>query len=114
SATVPPVNGYFPKFTTTTAYAGFPNQPPAGVPIVFANIYTGNNPQVTPPSTPTTAQIILDGWGLPGPSGTGPGPPSSPNPPGAGLPHAFAVRDGHEEPAERSAGTVFPGNDTAY
>jgi hypothetical protein len=61
SATVPTAASLFPEFTTTTAYAGFPNNPPTGVPIVFSNIYTGGNPQVTPPSTPTTAQITLNG-----------------------------------------------------
>jgi hypothetical protein len=67
SAILPAANDYFPQFTTTTAYAGFPNNPPAGVPIVFSNIST--NPSraggiwtvVTPPSTPTTAQITLNG-----------------------------------------------------
>lgn len=107
SATVPPANGYFTKFTTTP-YAGFPNVPPAGVPIVFANIYTGKSPQVTPPSTVTTAQITLDGWGLPGPSGLGPGPPTYPNPPGAGLPqNVSAVRDGHTKSAQRSGRAVL-------
>ena len=52
-----------------------------GVPIVFANIST--NPTFSggawhftaPPSTPTTGVIVLNGWGLPGPTGLGPGPP---------------------------------------
>lgn len=119
SATVPPVNGYFPQFTTTTAYAGFPNQPPTGVPIVFANIF--NQPTFSGgvwaypalPSTPTVGQIILDGWGLPGPSGSGPGPPTYPNPPGAGLNNAIALRGGYAESFERPGGTVFPGGDTS-
>lgn len=68
SATAPPANGYFPSFTTTSAYAGFPNAPPAGVPIVFTNTFNGavanagHTPAWTwpfPPSTPTTAQITL-------------------------------------------------------
>jgi hypothetical protein len=103
SATTPA--GYFPSFTTTTAYAGFPNNPPTGVPIVFSNIST--NPSrsggvwtvVAPPSTPTTAQITLNG--------------------ASNLtPHLFevernvgSVRLGHEEPAERYAGPIFPGSD---
>jgi hypothetical protein len=70
SATTPASSGYWPQFTTTTAYAGFPNNPPAGVPIVFSNIST--NPSlaggvwtvVTPPSTATTAQITLNGMSI--------------------------------------------------
>jgi hypothetical protein len=70
SATAPASSGYWPQFTTTTAYAGFPNNPPAGVPIVFSNIST--NPSlaggvwtvVTPPSTATTAQITLNGMSI--------------------------------------------------
>jgi hypothetical protein len=108
SATVPTAASVFPEFTTTTAYAGFPNNPPTGVPIVFSNIST--NPSrsggvwtvVTPPSTPTTAQITLNG--------------------ASNLtPHIFedarnvgSVRLGHEEPAERSAGAVFPGGDASH
>lgn len=120
SATVPPANGYFPEFTTTTAYAGFPNQPPDGVPIVFANIWTVPElsgdvwTDVVPPSTPTVAQITLGGWGLPGPSGSGPGPPTYPNPPGAGLNDVGAIRLGHAEPAERSAGSVLSRDDTTH
>lgn len=102
SATAPAANGYFPQFTTTTAYAGFPNNPPAGVPIVFSNIST--NPSrsggvwtvVPPPSTPTTAQITLNGMSILVPHDVG------------------SVRDGYEEFAERSAGPVFSGNDTAH
>lgn len=102
SATTPAANGYFPKFTTTTAYAGFPNQPPAGVPIVFSNIST--NPSfsggawVVPPvpSTPTTAQITLNGASNLTPV----------------LADAGSVSLGHEEFAERSAGTVFSRDDT--
>lgn len=95
SATVPPVNGYFPKFTTTTAYAGFPNNPPAGVPIVFSNIYTGGATQVAPPSTPTVAQITLNGASNL-------------------VPHVSDLRFGHEEFVERHHGTVFPGDDTSH
>jgi hypothetical protein len=99
SATTPA--GYFPSFTTTTAYAGFPNNPPAGVPIVFSNIFT--NPTfsagawhpVAVPSTPTVAQITLDGASNLTPV----------------LADAGSVHLGHEEPAERYAGTVFPGTD---
>lgn len=119
SAIAPTAASVFPAFTTAP-YTGFPNQPPNGVPIVFANIST--NPSkagsvwtaVPPPSTATTAPIILDGWGLPGPSGLGPGPPTYPTAPGTGLHDVGAVRDGHTEPAERSAGPVLFGSDTAH
>lgn len=114
SATSPTAASFFPSFTTTPAYAGFPNQPPAGVPIVFANVWatptlSGGVWTAHPPaSTATVGQIILNGWGLPGPSGLGPGPPSNPNPPGAGLPHVFeSVPGGYSEPAQRSGGPVF-------
>jgi hypothetical protein len=100
SATVPTAASLFPEFTTTTAYAGFPNNPPTGVPIVFSNIYTGGNPQVTPPSTPTTAQITLNG--------------ASNLTPHLGSTDVGSVRLGHEELAERSAGTVFPGSDASH
>lgn len=112
SATSPTAASWFPQFTTTGAYAGFPNQPPTGVPIVFANISTkpsfsgGVWTVVTPPSTATTAQIILNGWGPPGPSGLGPGPPSYPNPPGAGLPHLASAEDSTS--VESGSGLVFP------
>lgn len=62
SATSPPANGYFPQFTTAP-YAGFPNQPPNGVPIVFSNIFTiptfasGVWTPHPPPFTVTTAVI---------------------------------------------------------
>jgi hypothetical protein len=101
SATSPAANGYFPQFTTTTAYAGFPNNPPTGVPIVFSNIST--NPSrsggvwtvVPPPSTPTTAQITLNG--------------------ASNLtPHASDLRFGHTEFIERHSGTVFPGDDPSH
>lgn len=99
NATTPPANGYFPKFTTTTAYAGFPNNPPAGVPIVFSNIYTGGATQITPPSTPTVAQITLNGMSILVPHML------------AGEDDADAVRDGHTEFSERSAGSVLSGED---
>jgi hypothetical protein len=108
SATVPTAASLFPEFTTTTAYAGFPNNPPTGVPIVFSNIST--NPSrsggvwtvVPPPSTATIAQITLNG--------------------ASNLtPHLFeaarnagSIRLGHEEPTERSAGAVFPGGDATH
>jgi hypothetical protein len=106
SATVPTAASVFPEFTTTTAYAGFPNNPPAGVPIVFSNIST--NPSrsggvwtvVPPPSTPTTAQITLNG--------------ASNLTPHLGSTDVGSVRLGHEELAERSAGTVFPGSDAEH
>lgn len=91
SGTAPP--SYFPSFTTTTAYAGFPNQPPTGVPIVYANIFTGGATPVIPPSTPTVAQIILNGMSILAPH--------------LGEDDAGAVSGGHAEPAERSAGTVL-------
>jgi hypothetical protein len=108
SATVPAASGYFPQYTATTAYAGFPNNPPTGVPIVFSNIFT--NPSrsggvwtvVAPPSTPTVAQITLNG--------------------ASNLtPHLFeaarnagSIRLGHEESAERHSGPIFPGSDTEH
>jgi hypothetical protein len=53
SATAPAANGYFTQFTSI-----FPSPP-----IVFSNIYTGGSPQVTPPSTPSTINIPIGGWG---------------------------------------------------
>jgi hypothetical protein len=95
SATAPASSGYWPQFTTTTAYAGFPNNPPAGVPIVFSNIST--NPSlsggvwtvVTPPSTATVAQITLNGMSILVPHDVEP------------------ISVGHEEPAERQSGVVL-------
>lgn len=107
SATVPPANGYSNKFTTTTAYAGFPNNPPTGVPIVFSNIDNRATKtgavwdNKTPPSTPTTAQITLNGMSILVPHEVG-------------VLDVGAVRDGHPEPAERSARAVFPDGDTAH
>ena len=88
SATVPAVNGYFTKFTTAP-YAGFPNVPPAGVPIVFSNIYTGGKPPVTPPSTPTT-------------------PPINVSFAAREADDADAVRGRHTKSAQRSARSVLP------
>jgi hypothetical protein len=104
SATTPP--GYFPSFTTTGAYAGFPNNPPAGVPIVFSNIST--NPSrsggvwtvVPPPSTPTIAQITLNGA-------------SNLTPHMADF-DVGSIRLGHEEPAERHAGAVLSGSNPSH
>jgi hypothetical protein len=71
---------------------------------------------VPPPMTTGTQPIILSAtWGLPGPSGSGPGPPTYPNPPGAGRPSSVsAVRNGHEELSERSAGTILPGDNPSH
>jgi hypothetical protein len=49
--------------------------------------------------------VSSGGWGAPGPTSAGPGPPSSPNPPGAGLPHMAMVFNGGfaiEEPVPQS------------
>lgn len=51
--------GYFPKFTST-----FPSPT-----IVFSNIYTGGKPPSTPPSTASTLNIVLNGWGPNVPAG---------------------------------------------
>lgn len=192
SATSPTAASWFPQFTTASAYTPFPNNPPTGTPIVFANIWTnpshttvsvtaatwatgqttyttasahgiavgavvqitGCTPAafngtfvtvagttgstlvvnattspgtfvsggslgstaswtvVTPPSTPTTGQIILNGWGLPGPSGSGPGPPSYPNPPGAGLPHLASAPESTS--VQSDGGLVFPGQPVLF
>lgn len=102
SATVPAVNGYFPKFTTTTAYAGFPNNPPTGVPIIFSNIDNRATKtgavwdNKTPPSTPTVAQITLNGASNLTPL------------------NVDDLRLGHEEFAERHDGAVLPGEDASH
>lgn len=118
SATVPPANGYFPVFTTVSP----------SPPIVFANIWNGagiSNPgdptadppipptwaNGTPPSTPTTRNIILNGWGLPGPQTT---PPQVVTPPGGFNSEdddVVSVRGGHSEFSERSTGSVLSGAD---
>jgi hypothetical protein len=104
SATAPTAASWFPDFTTT-----FPSPP-----IVLTSLWNGATEtggvwnDGTPPSTPTTQNIILNGWGPPGPQ-NGVGPPTYPNPPGAGLPHVSSVRGGYAELAERSAGSVLPG-----
>ena len=82
SATSPTAASFFPSFTAT-----FPNPP-----ITVSNVWTiptlagGVWTTHLPPSIVTTANITLNGWGPPGPSGLGPGPPQYPNPPGAGKP----------------------------
>ena len=115
SATAPPANGYFPQFTTTTAYAGFPNQPPAGVPIVFTNTFNGavaaagQDPPWTwpmPPSTPTTAQITLDGFVAQHP----PWQLAAMN--GEEQERAGAVHSGHARPAERRRRAVLSERDS--
>jgi hypothetical protein len=113
SATVPTAASQFPEFTTTTAYAGFPNNPPTGVPIVFSNIYTGGTPQVTPPSTPTTAQITLNGASnlTPMLADVAASDVDEENP----VPlDVGSIRLGHEEPAERHAGAVLSGSDAPH
>jgi hypothetical protein len=89
SATTPASSGYWPQFTTTTAYAGFPNNPPAGVPIVFSNIFTGGATPTTPPSTATVAQITLNGMSILVPHDVG------------------AISVGDETVAERPSGTIL-------
>jgi hypothetical protein len=103
SATVPTAASLFPSFTTTSP----------SPPIVFANLWNGATEtggvwdDGTPPSTPTTRNIILNGWGLPGPQTT---PPQVVTPPGgfnSEQADAGAVRGGHAEPTERSARSVL-------
>ena len=83
SATSPTAASWFPSFTST-----FPAPT-----VVFSNVWTvptfdGTNWTSTlPAQTATTLNLPQGGWGLPGPSGSGPGAPTYPNPPGAGLPH---------------------------
>jgi hypothetical protein len=107
SATVPTAASLFPSFTTTSP----------SPPIVFANIWNGATEtggvwdDNTPPSTPTTRNIILNGWGLPGPQTT---PPQVVTPPGgfnSEQADAYAVRGGHAEPAQRSARSILPDAD---
>ena len=95
SATSPTAASWIPQFTTT-----FPSPT-----VVFSNVWTvptisgGVWTTHLPAYTVTTQNIALGGWGLPGPSGQGPGPPTYPNPPGAGKP--FMMAEGTEaEPAE--------------
>lgn len=64
SAVAPPSGGYWPIFTST-----FPTPT-----IVFSNIFTGHSPPTTPPSTASTLNIVLDGWGPSVP----PGAPTAP------------------------------------
>lgn len=93
TATSPTGATLLPHFTTT-----FPSPT-----IVFSNVWTvptfagGVWTSTLPPQTVTTQNIALGGWGLPGPSGLGPGPPAYPNPPGAGKPF---MADADNENAE--------------
>lgn len=87
SATSPTAASWFPSFTTT-----FPAPT-----VVFSNVWTvptlagGNWTSTLPARTATTPPLGTSyntggTWGAPGPSGSGPGPPTYPNPPGAGRP----------------------------
>ena len=75
SATAPTAAHVFPAVTTT-----YPNPT-----VVFSNIYTGGAPQIAPPSTASTQNVPVGGWGPP----VGPAfpPPSFTLPTAAGLEH---------------------------
>ena len=72
----------FPDFTTTFPSPTFVVSNVWTVPTIAGGVWTTHLPAYTT----TTQNIALGGWGLPGPSGQGPGPPTYPNPPGAGKP----------------------------
>lgn len=97
SATVPAANGYFTKFTTT-----FPAPTivipvaPSPLPWNGATKTGGVWDNKTPPSTPSTAPIIVSFAAREADDDAG------------------SIRGGHTEFAERSAGSVFPGADTAH
>jgi hypothetical protein len=55
SATAPTAAHMFPAVTTT-----YPSPT-----IVFSNVYTGGNPPSTPPSTASTQNVPVGGWGPP-------------------------------------------------
>jgi len=73
----------WPGFSTTFPVPTFVFSNVWTVPTISGGVWTST----LPPYTVTTMCVSSGGWGPPGPTGSGPGPPSSPNPPGAGLPH---------------------------
>jgi hypothetical protein len=83
SATVPTIASLFPAFTTTFPSPTFVVSNVWTVPTFAGGVWTST----LPARTATTPCVPTGGWGLPGPSGSGPGPPSYPTPPGTGLPH---------------------------
>jgi len=79
----------WPGFRTTFPVPTFVFSNVWTVPTISGGVWTTHLPAYTS----TTLCVSSGGWGLPGPTGSGPGPPSSPNPPGAGLP-AMVVNGG--------------------
>ena len=82
SATAPTIASWFPSFTTTFPAPTFVVSNVWTVPTLSGGVWTTH----LPARTATTQNIAIGGWGSPGPSGSGPGPPTYPNPPGAGVP----------------------------
>jgi hypothetical protein len=81
-----------PSYTNPYVWPGFSSVFPNPT-VVFSNVWTvptisgGLWTTHLPPATASTLNVSSGGWGPPGPTGSGTGPPSYPNPPGAGLPH---------------------------
>ena len=99
SATVPTGAALLPRFSTTFPVPTFVVSNIWAIPTFAGGVWTST----LPPRTVTTPPIALGGWGLPGPSGSGPGPPTYPNPPGAGSPHLAANENAEPEVATESA-----------
>ena len=73
----------FPGFRTTFPVPTFVVSNIWTVPTLSGGVWTSTLPAYTV----TTLNVSSGGWGPPGPTGLGPGPPTYPSPPGAGLPH---------------------------
>jgi hypothetical protein len=95
SATAPTIASLFPSFTTTFPSPTFVVSNVWTVPTFAGGVWTST----LPARTATTTCVPIGGWGLPGPSGSGPGPPSYPNPPGAGKPFMVMGEDVSVPPA---------------
>jgi hypothetical protein len=108
NATTPTMVSWFPVFTTTFPAPTFVVSNVWTVPTLSGGVWTTH----LPAQTATTPCVPTGGWGLPGPSGSGPGPPSYPTPPGTGLPHhdlnilaTQAENDNGHDPKAESAET---------
>lgn len=95
SANVPTVASWFPSFTTTFPSPTFVVSNVWTVPTLSGGVWTTH----LPARTATTQNIAIGGWGSPGPSGSGPGPPTYPNPPGAGVPFMAGMAMNENAPA---------------
>jgi hypothetical protein len=112
SASSPAITTWFPSFTTTFPAPTFVVSNVWTVPTLSGGVWTTH----LPAQTATTPCVPTGGWGSPGPTGSGPGPPSYPTPPGTGLPHhdlnilaTQAENDnGDDHPAAEAEGAETP------